>query len=55
MQNVEPILLLVLYILQKFVDVNKAINLDQLSLTKHENTKMKNPTHDTNTIVITSL
>jgi hypothetical protein len=30
-------------------------NLDQLSLPKHENTKMKNPTHDTNTIVITSL
>jgi hypothetical protein len=34
MQNVEIILLLVLCILWKFCDVNKAINLDQLSLTK---------------------
>jgi len=39
MQNVETILLLVLCILLKFCDVNKAINIDQLSLTKHENKK----------------
>jgi hypothetical protein len=50
MQNVETMLLPVLYILRKLCDVNKAI-----FAFKTRKQKMKNPTHDTNTIIITSL